>query len=54
MSARISPEVGLSKPHMTFSKVVFPTPDAPTMATLSPAAMRISKSLKIGRDSASY
>ncbi|MNN61483.1 hypothetical protein D3C81_1767210 [compost metagenome] len=36
---RISPEVGCSKPASILSKVVFPQPDGPRIATNSPFAI---------------
>ena len=37
---RTSPAVGGSRPVRIFSKVVLPQPEAPVIATQSPAAMR--------------
>ena len=54
LSAITSPDVGDNKPHITFSKVVLPTPEGPTSAIDSPGSTCRLKLEKIGCENGSY
>ncbi|MNV82101.1 hypothetical protein D3C71_1758150 [compost metagenome] len=50
----IEPDVGLSKPSISFISVVLPQPDAPTIATDSPSRMEKLQSLRIHSSVSEY